>query len=76
MYEKISEIVETKESTNNAFDDIFDSDELDTSRPAHYKSEYIRGPRKVIKQKSPTINSKQKFIFREEGARLYIFLNS
>ncbi|CAG8652138.1 16528_t:CDS:10 [Funneliformis mosseae] len=44
MYEKISEIVETKESTNNAFDDIFDSDELDTSRPTHYKSEYIREP--------------------------------
>ncbi|CAG8645467.1 1519_t:CDS:10, partial [Paraglomus occultum] len=31
MYEKIGEIVETKESRNNAFDDIFDSDELDTS---------------------------------------------
>jgi len=44
MYEQISEIVEIKESTSNAFDGIFDSDELDTNRPTHYKSEYIREP--------------------------------
>lgn len=40
MYKQISEIVKIKKNTNNAFNDIFDSDELDTNRPTHYKSGY------------------------------------
>ncbi|GES84158.1 hypothetical protein GLOIN_2v1495217 [Rhizophagus clarus] len=58
MYEQVSEIVETKESTSNAFDSIFDSDELDTSRPTHCKSEYIREPWWTPKNKAKVTDNK------------------
>ncbi|CAG8674551.1 5810_t:CDS:10, partial [Acaulospora morrowiae] len=44
IYEQISEIVETKESTSSEFDSIFGSDDLDMSKPTHCNAELIHEP--------------------------------
>ncbi|CAG8572675.1 4282_t:CDS:10 [Ambispora leptoticha] len=41
IYEQISEMMETKESTSSEFDSIFGSDDLDMSKLAHCKAELI-----------------------------------